>query len=159
MHVFGQSEGIVFQADGGDYFYSYPELSQRIDALILGGIYPFSIEEERLDDFAIPDEREELEESRRNSESGSITGDMKGQESFYYQEQPETWEEVAVGQEQPEVEQENTGRQEAAVGDRQAKEEEPAEGGEQTQEEEPEGRVQILEEAPDRQLSLFDMAS
>ena len=66
VHVLGQSEGIVFQADGGDYFYSYPELTQRIDALILGGIYPFSIEEEELDDFAIPDEREELEESRRN---------------------------------------------------------------------------------------------
>ncbi len=66
VHVLGQSEGIVFQADGGDYFYSYLELSQRIDALILSGIYPFSIEEEELDDFAIPDEREELEESRRN---------------------------------------------------------------------------------------------
>ncbi len=69
VHVLGQSEGIVFQADGGDYFYSYLELTQRIDALILGGIYPFSIEEEELDDFAIPDEREELEESRRNHET------------------------------------------------------------------------------------------
>ena len=69
VHVLGQSEGIVFQADGGEYFYSYPELTQRIDALILGGIYPFSIEEEELDDFAIPDEREELEESRRNRET------------------------------------------------------------------------------------------
>ena len=66
VHIFGQSEGIVFQADGGDYFYSYLELSRRIDALILSGIYPFSIEEEELDDFAIPDEKEELEESRRN---------------------------------------------------------------------------------------------
>ncbi len=55
VHILGQSEGIVFQADGGDYFYSYLELTQRIDALILGGIYPFSIEEEELDDFAIPD--------------------------------------------------------------------------------------------------------
>ena len=66
VHVLGQSEGLVFQADGGDYFYSYLELSKRIDALILGGIYPFSAEEEELDDFAIPDEKEELEESRRN---------------------------------------------------------------------------------------------
>ncbi len=66
VHVFGQSEGIVFQADGGDYFYSYLELSRRIDALILSGIYPFSVEEEELDDLAIPDEKEELEESRRN---------------------------------------------------------------------------------------------
>ncbi len=156
VHVLGQSEGIVFQADGGDYFYSYPELSQRIDALILGGIYPFSIEEERLDDFAIPDERDELEESRRNSESGSITEDVEGQEYFYDQEQPETWEEVAVGQEQPEVEQENTGRQKPVVGDGQTQEEEPSE--EQTQEEEAtEGEVQIPEEVPDRQLSLFDM--
>lgn len=66
VHVLGQSEGLVFQADGGDYFYSYLELSKRIDALILGGIYPFSAEEEELDDFAIPDEKEELEESHRN---------------------------------------------------------------------------------------------
>ena len=157
VHVLGQSEGIVFQVDGGDYFYSYPELSQRIDALILGGVYPFSIEEERLDDFAIPDEREELEESRRNSESGSITGDVEGQENFYDQEQPGTQKEVTVGQERSEAGQENTGRQEPAEEDGQAQEEEPAEGVEQTQEEEPEGRVQILEEAPDRQLSLFDM--
>ena len=82
VHVLGQSEGIVFQADGGDYFYSYPELTQRIDALILGGIYPFSIEEEELDDFAIPDEREELEESRGNRET-KISAEYAVEEEAY----------------------------------------------------------------------------
>jgi N12 class adenine-specific DNA methylase len=146
VHVLGQSEGIVFQADGGDYFYPYLELSKRIDALILGGIYPFSIEEERLDDFVIPDEREELEESRRNSGSGSITGNAEGQENSYDQKQPGTWKKVAVGQEQSEAGQENTGRQKPVVGDGQAQEEVPMLG-----------EALMAEEAPDRQLSLFDM--
>lgn len=82
VHVFGQSEGIVFQADGGDYFYSYLELSRRIDALILGGIYPFSIEEEELDDFAIPDEKEELEESRRNRGTETLAEHVAEEEAF-----------------------------------------------------------------------------
>ena len=91
VHLLGQDGGIVFQADGGDYFYSYLELSRRIDALILGGIYPFSIEEEKLDDFAIPDEKEELEESRRNSGAVSHADDTVEEQwrSLQGQGQPE----------------------------------------------------------------------
>lgn len=40
LHLLGQDGGIVFRADGGDYFYSYLELSKRIDALIQDGTYP-----------------------------------------------------------------------------------------------------------------------
>lgn len=93
VHVLGQSEGIVFQADGGDYFYSYLELSQRIDALILGGIYPFSIEEEKLDDFTIPDEREELEESRRNQGTKAAAYAVEDEDEFSFGEGMESLEE------------------------------------------------------------------
>lgn len=93
VHILGQSEGIVFQADGGDYFYSYLELSQRIDALILGGIYPFSIEEEKLDDFTIPDEREELEESRRNQETEAAAYAVEDEDAFSFGEEMESLEE------------------------------------------------------------------
>ena len=106
VHLLGQDGGIVFQADGGDYFYSYLELSKRIDALILGGTYPFSIEEEELDGFAIPDEKEELEESRRNSEAASRADDaVEGQErNRQGQEQPEMEQEIADGHEPVETE-------------------------------------------------------
>lgn len=106
VHLLGQDGGIVFQADGGDYFYSYLELSKRIDALILGGTYPFSIEEEELDDFAIPDEKEELEESRRNSEAVSRADDAveEQERNLQGQEQPEMEQGIADGHEPAEAE-------------------------------------------------------
>ncbi len=106
VHILGQSEGIVFQADGGDYFYPYLELSKRIDALILEGTYPFSIEEEELDDFAIPDEKEELEESRRDSEAVPYADDAveEQERNLQGQEQPEMEQGIADGNKPAEAE-------------------------------------------------------
>ncbi len=83
IHLLGQSEGIRFQVNGGDYFYSYSELVKKIDALILSGVYPFSIEEEKLDDFAIPDEEEEVEESQEESSDTQLSLFDMGMESGY----------------------------------------------------------------------------
>ncbi len=69
LHVSGNHEGLILETEGNTYFFSYGKLAKRIDALILDGNYPFSIKEERLDDFAIPDELEELKESRRNNKA------------------------------------------------------------------------------------------
>ena len=106
VHLLGQDGGIVFQADGVDYFYSYLELSRRIDALILDGIYPFSIEEEKLDGFAIPDEKEELEESRRNSEAVSHADGAAEEQgrNLQGQEQPEMEQGIADGHKPAEAE-------------------------------------------------------
>lgn len=154
VHLLGQDGGIVFQADGGDYFYSYLELSKRIDALILGGTYPFSAEEEELDDFVIPDEKEELEESRRDSESDFVASDaVEGQEDLHRQEQPEAGQEAVGGLE-------------TSDGDGQPQEEKPAAKEGQAQEEPTGAGLRYISGAyvnhdtprlPDRQLSLFDM--
>ena len=77
VHVLGRREGIALQIEGNEYLYSYQELIKRIDALILSGRYPFSIEKERLDDYVIPDEWEELKESRKYSEAEQ--GNKRGQ--------------------------------------------------------------------------------
>ena len=145
----GQEGGIVFQAGGGDYFYSYLELSKRIDVLILDGTYPFSAEEE-LDSFAIPDEKEELEENHRDGGSGSITSNVvEEQEDFHRQEQPEREQVALRGHKQPEAGQETVGGQEPAYGDSKPQEEEPTDGDGQLQEEEPtDGEGQLQEEEP-----------
>ncbi len=45
VHVRGQSEGIVLREEGIDSFFSYQDLSKRIDIMIQRGVYPFSMRE------------------------------------------------------------------------------------------------------------------
>lgn len=136
MHVLGQDGGIVFQADGGNRFYSYLELSKRIDAMILDGTYPFSAEEEKLDGPTIPDGEEEPEESR--SGSGSIAGDaVERQEDLG---QPQAGQKDLYGQEKPEA-----GREaEEPEEDRQAQKKGPTTKGEQAQEEPTETELRYI---------------
>ncbi len=153
VHLLGQDGGIVFQAYGGDYFYSYLELSKRIDALILGGTYPFSAEEEKLDDFSIPDEKEEMKESRRESGTGDA---IERQEDLHGQGQPEAGQEDIRVQERQEAGQENAAGQEPTEGDGQAQKKGSTMKEEQAQEEPTETELRYIHAVlRDQSLSLY----
>jgi len=64
IQVRGQEDGLVFSYEEESRFYSYQELTAMIEKLILAGIYPFS-NEEQLDEYAIPDELEEMQVEQR----------------------------------------------------------------------------------------------
>ena len=65
--------GLAFEIEGQRFSFSYRELADRIDRLILQGIYPFSAEDSMLDDYAIPDEADEM------NGAGKELEDMGGQ--------------------------------------------------------------------------------
>lgn len=82
VHLLGQNEGIVLRMGEKEYLYSYPELVKRIDALILNGVYPFSAEEEKLDDFAIPDEKVEPDGGWSDKQTTlAMDGNVESQEN------------------------------------------------------------------------------
>lgn len=62
IHVAGETDGLVFTIDGHPLFISNDDLLKRMEALILQTGYPDSAQE-ALDDFAIPDEMEDMPES------------------------------------------------------------------------------------------------
>ena len=60
LHITAGDDGLAFETEGQRFSFEYWELADRIDRLILQGIYPFSAEDSMLDDYAIPDEADEM---------------------------------------------------------------------------------------------------
>ena len=73
LHITAMDDGLAFEIEGQRFSFSYRELADRIDRLILQGIYPFSAEDSMLDDYAIPDEADEM------NGAGKELEDMGGQ--------------------------------------------------------------------------------
>lgn len=60
LHLLSDTEGITFDTQGQQFAFTYRELAEKVDLLILQGAYPFSVEDSMLDDYAIPDEVEQM---------------------------------------------------------------------------------------------------
>lgn len=60
LHITGTDVGLDFETEGQAFSFEYGELADHIDRLILHGIYPYSAEDSMLDDYAIPDEADEM---------------------------------------------------------------------------------------------------
>ncbi len=60
VHIQAQGEGLMLQAYGSSYFYPYPELVKRIEALILSGEYPSALTEKKPGVSTGHDEKEGL---------------------------------------------------------------------------------------------------
>ena len=73
LHIAGTDTGLDFETEGQKFSFEYWELADRIDRLILQGIYPFSADDSMLDDYTIPDEAGEMNGVRDEQE------DMGGQ--------------------------------------------------------------------------------
>lgn len=71
MYIRSSDVGMIFYAGNKRLFLSYLQLADKIDRLILHGVYPFSAEE-ILNDYAIPDEVHEMQGVKEES-SESIT--------------------------------------------------------------------------------------
>lgn len=69
LHILADSEGLTFETEGQQFTASYAELTSRIDQLILMGAYPFSSADSMIDDFAIPDEMNEMQGTPDEDES------------------------------------------------------------------------------------------
>lgn len=60
LHITGTDIGLDFETEGQAFSLEYGELADHIDSLILHGVYPYSAEDSVLDDYAIPDELDEM---------------------------------------------------------------------------------------------------
>lgn len=61
LHITADENGLNFLCEGQSFSASYAELTERIDRLILMGAYPFSSGDGMRDDYAIPDELDEMQ--------------------------------------------------------------------------------------------------
>lgn len=61
VKIKANENGLIFYMDEKPFFYPFSQLAEKVDSLILNGIYPFSIEENSLDDYNIPDEIHEMQ--------------------------------------------------------------------------------------------------
>ena len=60
LHITGTENGLDFETENQAFSFEYAELADRIDHLILQGAYPHSNGDVILDDYAIPDEADEM---------------------------------------------------------------------------------------------------
>ena len=60
LNILSSADGITFETEGQQFTFTYRELAEKIDQLILMGVYPFSSADSMLDDYSIPDEAEEM---------------------------------------------------------------------------------------------------
>ena len=66
LHIMGTDTGLNFETEGQAFSFEYGKLAGHIDRLIFQGVYPYSAEDSMLDDYAIPDEVEEMNGVREN---------------------------------------------------------------------------------------------
>ncbi|MFI3238760.1 MAG: DEAD/DEAH box helicase family protein [Lachnospiraceae bacterium] len=59
--VRADEKGLYFERGGQPFYMSFEHMTERIDRLVLEGLYPFSQEDIRIDDYAIPDEAYEMQ--------------------------------------------------------------------------------------------------
>lgn len=60
LHITAAEDGLTLLYEGNTLLFTYKELAEKIELLILHGIYPFSTEDSMIDDYAIPDEVEQM---------------------------------------------------------------------------------------------------
>jgi len=61
LHITADENDLNFLCDGQAFSASYEELAERVDRLIFMDTYPFSAGDRMLDDYAIPDELDEMQ--------------------------------------------------------------------------------------------------
>ena len=61
LYLTAGEDGLTFEIEGQQFTEDYGKLTARIDRLILTGAYPFSSADTVIDDYAIPDEQEEMQ--------------------------------------------------------------------------------------------------
>lgn len=60
LHITADEDGLTLLYEGNTLPFTYKRLAEKIDLLILHGVYPFSAEDSTIDDYAIPDEVEQM---------------------------------------------------------------------------------------------------
>ena len=61
LYLTASDDGLTFEIGDQQFTEDYGRLTDRIDRLILTGAYPFSSADTVIDDYAIPDEQEEMQ--------------------------------------------------------------------------------------------------
>lgn len=77
LYIKGTEDGLNVTIGKQDFFFSYEELVNRIDQLMLLGIYPFHEKDDPFDDYAIPDEREEAQQAKETIASQGAFSDSQ----------------------------------------------------------------------------------
>lgn len=77
LYIKGTEDGLNVTIGKQDFFFSYEELVNRIDQLMLLGIYPFHEKDDPFDDYAIPDEREEAQQAKETIASQGSFSDSQ----------------------------------------------------------------------------------
>ena len=71
LYLTADDGGLTFEIEGQQFTEDYGTLVSRIDRLILTGAYPFSSADTVIDDYAIPDELEEMQSIADEDENNS----------------------------------------------------------------------------------------
>lgn len=61
LKIAATENNLYFSVGGQTYSFSYRDLAQKVDNLILMGAYPFSSTDSMIDDYAIPDEVDQMQ--------------------------------------------------------------------------------------------------